>query len=196
MSSRDHGTLGHFFSVLGRLPRAKDPKKDFNACLDALFTVLKGHFVAAACSEMGISSPKETPQSLAAVKQGSPAQQQQYIYNISKAVVTKWSLVGEAILLQTVPKIGDSIHNYARVLCHLRSLALEFHDVWEEGDGERICRCWKVFLLHFRKKGRTKYAWEALRLQLQLLSLPPRLSSQIKWNRFVNTHGGLGRNIP
>lgn len=42
----------------------------------------------------------------------------------------------------------------------------------------------------------TKYAWETLRLQLQIHSLPPQLSSQIKWNRFVNTHGGLGHNIP
>ena len=31
-------------------------------------------------------------------------------------------------------------------------------------------------------------------LQLQMASLPPYLSNQI--NRFANTHGGLGRNIP
>lgn len=155
MSSKDHGT--HWDT------RAKD-QKDFNACLDALCTVLKGHFIAA-CSEMEINPPKEMLQSLSAVKQGSPERQQHYIYNVAEAVVMKWSLVGEAILLQTVPKVGDSKHNYARVLCHLGSLALEFRDAWEE-DGERICRCWKVFLLHFRKKGRTKYAWEALRLQL------------------------------
>ena len=72
-SSRDHGTLGHFCSLLGRLPRAKDPKKDFDACLDALFTVLKGHFVAAACCEMGITSPNDTPEALIAVQSGSPA---------------------------------------------------------------------------------------------------------------------------
>ena len=105
-------------------------------------------------------------------------------------------MVREAILLQKIPKGDDQINNYARVLCHLGSLALEFSDAWKEGDGERLCRCWRVFLLHFRMNGNTKYAWEALRLQLQLLSLPPQLSMQIKWNRCVNTHGGLGRNIP
>ena len=91
---------------------------------------------------------------------------------------------------------GDMVHNYARALCLYGSLALEFVDAWEEGDGDRILRCWKIFLLHFYENGRTKYSWEALRLQLQVISLPPTLSTQIKWNRFVNAHGGLGRNIP
>ena len=145
---------------------------------------------------MGITSPNDTPEALIAVQSGSPARQKQYIYGIAKAVVAKCSLVGEAILLQKIPKGDDQINNYARVLCHLGSLALEFSDAWKEGDGERLCRCWRVFLLHFRMNGNTKYAWEALRLQVQLLSLPPQLSMQIKWNRCVNTHGGLGRNIP
>lgn len=65
-----------------------------------------------------------------------------------------------------------------------------------EGDGDRICRCWKVFMLHFQSNGRTKYAWEALRQQFQLASLPPPLSFQLKWGRFVNTRGGYGNNIP
>lgn len=41
-----------------------------------------------------------------------------------------------------------------------------------------------------------KYAWEALRLQFQLIVLPPALSHQVKSERYVNTHGGPGRNIP
>lgn len=39
-SSRDHGTLWHLGSLLGRLPVAKDPKKDMNACTDLLIIVL------------------------------------------------------------------------------------------------------------------------------------------------------------
>ena len=183
-------------SLLGSLPQAKDPKKNFNACLDVLLTILKGHFIAAACSEMGISSPSEISESLAAVKQSSPARQQQYIYGIAQAIVAKFSIVEEALLLQSMPKRDDRVNNYAHVLCHFGSIALEFKDTWQQGDGDRICRCWKVFLLHFYKNHRTKYAWEALCLQLQIHSLPPQLSSQIQWNRFVNTHGGLGHNIP
>ena len=145
---------------------------------------------------MGISSPSEIPQSLAAVKQSSAARQQQCIYGIAQTIVAKFSIVEEALLLQSMPKRDDRVNNYAHVLCHFGSIALEFKDAWQEGDGDQICRCWKVFLLHFYKNRRTKYAWEALHLQLQIHSLPPQLSSQIQWNRFVNIHGGLGHNIP
>ena len=81
------------------------------------------------------------------------------------------------------------------MLCHFASLALEFLDSWA-GGGEQLLWCWKVFLQHFYVGGRTKYSWEALWLQFQLVALPPALSCQLKWNRFINTHGGLGRNIP
>ena len=90
---------------------------------------------------MGITSPNETPEVVIAVQSGSPAQQKQCIYGLAKAIVTKCSLVGETILLLKIPKGDDKINNYARVLCHLGSLALEFKDAWTEGDGERICRC-------------------------------------------------------
>ena len=122
--------------------------------------------------------------------------QREFIYSLAQTVIVKCSIIGDSLLFQPMPESHDTVHNYARVLCHYGSLALEFVDAWEEGDGERICRCWKVFLLHFYGNGRTKYSWEALRLQLQLLSLPSTLSEQIKWNRVINTHGGLGRNIP
>ncbi len=61
---------------------------------------------------------------------------------------------------------------------------IEFLDAWSEGDGDRICRCWK---LHFHEG---KYALQALRIQFQLVELSPH---QLKWNRFVNYKG---TNIP
>ena len=81
-------------------------------------------------------------------------------------------------------------------LCHYAALCLEFTDAWKHGDGERITSCWRVFLLHFCANGRTKYALEALTLQFQLATLSPSLVHQLTWGRFVNTHGGRGRNIP
>lgn len=196
-SSRDHGTLGHLCSLLGRLPKAKDPKKDFNACSDALFTILKGHFVAAACDTLEIKNPDEEPASLATIKGSCPDQEKRaYIYHVAREVVNKYSIITEAVLNKDVEDHHDHVNNYARVFCHFGSLALEFTDAWREGDGERIIRCWGIFLLHFHAARRTKYALEALNLKLQLASLPSTLAHQIKWNRFVNTHGGLGRNIP
>lgn len=44
---------------------------------------------------------------------------------------------------------------------------------------------------------RRKYALEALRLQMQVSAvLSPHLAMHIKWDRFINTRGGMGRNIP
>ena len=56
---------------------------------------------------------------------------------------------------------------------------------------------WRFFLLHFYASHRTKYAFEALRLQFQVQAiLSPQLAHHIKWDRFVNKDGGMGKNIP
>ena len=74
---------------------------------------------------------------------------------------------------------------------------LEFVDACKEGDGERVFRCWKIFLPHFRASNNSKYALECLRLQFQVKSVcSPQLAHHILWDRFVNTRGGLGNNIP
>eukprot|EP00731_Ephydatia_muelleri_P013473 Em0007g783a len=62
----------------------------------------------------------------------------------------------------------------------------------KEEDGERVIRCWKLYMLHFHAERKTKYAFEALRLQFQLATLQPYLVHQLTWGRFVNTHGGKG----
>ncbi len=55
---------------------------------------------------------------------------------------------------------------------------------------------WKYFLLLFRATGHAHYAMETLTLLLQCnVFLPPNLVEQIKWSRFINVHGHLGRNI-
>lgn len=158
---------------------------------------MKGHFITAACDVLGIKNPDEEPTSLAAIKGSCPDKEKKaYIYRVAREIVNKYSISGEAILNQKLSDYHDHVNNYARVFCHFGSLALEFTDAWKEGDGERIIRCWGIFLLHFHAARRTKYALEALHLKLQLASLPHSLAHQLKWNRFVNTHGGSGRNIP
>ena len=193
-SSSNHGTFGHFCTLLGRLPNAKVPKKDMNACTDALFTVLKGHYVACACSLLEITSPSDTPQNFPTLK--SKEDKLKCVAELSRQVVNQCSIIGEALLQQPIVQPNDAAYAYARVFCHFASLSLEFKDAWSEGDGERILCCWRVFLLHFRSSGQTKYAWEALRMQFQMSTLPPSLSHHLKWGRFINTHGGPGRNIP
>ena len=124
-------------------------------------------------------------------------QQREYITSIAKQVVHQCTLIGNGFVNEKVADSGDHIYNYARVLCHYGSIVMEFRDGWAEGDGERVFRCWRLLLPHFIVAGRTKYSLEALRLQIQVKSvLSPQLAHQIMWDRFVNTHGRAGRNIP
>ena len=145
---------------------------------------------------LGISSLDEIPKSLPDFKKASVEEKKAFLYDLADRVVQCCSSIEEPFLGREIADAGDGVYNYARVLCHFASLALEFLDSWAEGDGEWIIQCWRVFLLHFYTGGRTKYSWEALRLMFQLVFLPPAISHQMKWNRFINTHGGLGRNIP
>ena len=166
-----------------------------NACTDALFAVFKGHILAFACQELGIEnidSDLDNP----TIKRLSNEEKRKYIVGLSMKIVENCTIIGDAILGSRVEESGDKKYDYARTFCHYAALALEFYDAWHEGDGLRILRCWRIFIPHFYESGRTKYSLEALRLQMQIKSLPHYLVQQITWDRFINTHGGLGHNIP
>ncbi len=191
--TRDHGTLCHLFSVIGRLPKAKKPKKEFDACLDALMTVFSGYVVAAACQELGIDDPDSK---IAQLNGMSKDERLSFIIDVANLVVDKCGIMTDALLNKKIVETKDGVYNYSRVLCHYAALCFEFTDTWRHADGDRSTPCWRVFLLHFHANGRTKYALEALTLQFQLATLSPSLVHQLTWGRFINMHGGRGRNIP
>ena len=160
-----------------------------HACQDAFRTIFKGHIVAAACMELGIEGPEDklhTDQSV----------DEELLIQVARSVVSKFTVIPQTILGGVVDDSTDGVHNYTRVLCHFASLAELFVDAWSEGDGVRVITYWKIFMLHFYAGRKTKYALEALRLQFQLTSLQPYLAHQLTWGRFINTHGGSGRNPP
>ena len=195
-SSRDHGTLGYFQSLLNRY-NVKDPKKEVDACIDFLLTVVKGHFLACACKILGITSLNSRVALPPHIYKATIDQQRAYITSIAKQVVHQCTLVNESFVNGKVCDSGDHIYNYARVLCHFGTMVMEFRGGWGNGDSDRMFTCWRLLLPHFIVAGRTKYSLEALRLQIQVKSvLSPQLAHHVKWDRFVNTHGGAGRNIP
>ncbi|KAL5476350.1 hypothetical protein EMCRGX_G026281 [Ephydatia muelleri] len=98
---------------------------------------------------------------------------QTLLKDVTLKVAKRLAVISEPFLNESVPDTGDGVHNYARVLCHFAALVYLFIDAWKEGDGERV-----------------------IRLQFQLVTLQPYLVHQLMWGRFVNTHGGKGRNIP
>ena len=197
-SSGDHGTLDFFRSHLHRAAVTTNPKKDVNACVDLICTVSKGHI-------LHISGLDDHPIIPPGLKEAGKPEQLAFINDISQVVVDKCTLINTAFSNLTTVSFEededeeneDGVYNYARVLCHFGALIMEFRDAWGEGDGGRVVRCWKLFMPHFIAAGHTKYALDALRLQMQVnATLSPNLAHQVMWNRFVNTRGGLGRNIP
>ena len=196
-SARDHGTLGLFRCKLNRVTVKTDVKKDVNATLDFFLTIVKGHLLAVACEILGISNLDSTINFPPSVIHGQARDKDKYIRSLSSQIVERCTLVDEAFTGENIVNTQDCKYNYARVLCHYGALTMEFLDAWAEGDGERVFRCWRLFLPHFHASGRTKYSLQALHLQFQVkCMLSPQLAHEIMWHRFVNTKGGLGRNIP
>ena len=153
--------------------------------------------MACACELFGVSNIDEPLIVPPDIFMAPKPEQLAFINNISEKIVQKCSIIDSAFMGKTESDREDSVYNYARVLCHYGSLVMEFRDAWAEGDGERVLRCWKLFLPHFKASGRTKYSLQALRIQMQAnVTLSPSLAHQVVWNRFVNVRGGAGKNIP
>lgn len=60
------------------------------------FTVLKGHFVAFACSKLGINNPTDTPADCPNLRKGE--EKLSYIVKLTQQVVDEYSLNSDAIL--------------------------------------------------------------------------------------------------
>ena len=91
-------------AILHKLPtpQANDPRKDFNACRDLLFIIIKGHYISIACKEIGIEGPHGIPDSemLIQLQHQPEAQQRQYIHSIAQAVVNKCTIIGGSLLFE------------------------------------------------------------------------------------------------
>ncbi len=147
---------------------SNDPKKDVDATIDFLYTVVKGHWIACACEILGIADvngPIRYPQGIFTVNQ---QKKREFVEGIARKVVDRLTLVDSAFVVPgEISDNGDTCYNYARVLCHYSGLVVEFRDGWGNGDGKRQARCWKLFMPHFRIACRTKYSLAAMNVKFQ-----------------------------
>ena len=91
----------------------------------------------------------------------------------------------------------DDVFRYACELVTLGLLYSAYSDAIKEGDGPRKFHCFKYILPMFKASNRVNYACEIFcTLAQHNFILSPRLSHQLQWSRFVNTHGKIGKNIP
>ena len=191
-SVSEHGTLRYFRSLLNRTTVTSDPKKAVDANFEFFALIVRGQLLASACKALGITKLNSKISNLP--QKASAARQLAYVHHIAGKVVNECTLID---VCSKVTETDDHVYNYARVLCHYGAIMMEFKDACSEGDGERVFRCWRLLLPHFKVTGRSKYTLEALRLQLQVNALlSPQLAHHVKWDRFVNTRGQLGTNIP
>ena len=73
----------------------------------------------------------------------------------------------------------------------------DINDAIKEGDGQRLIRLYKVALLIFKCYGCTKYAYTTLLLLVKVNALLTEMkAAQLIDNRFFNSHGKKGKNIP
>lgn len=97
------------------------------------------------------------------------------------------------------PIDNDDMYNYQCSLLEYLMLWRNYTDAISEGDGPRIVRCWKLFLLYLKADGASsrKYCLEGLYLLFQIKCLlSPREAYRLVWNRSVKRKTGLGGNIP
>ena len=113
-------------------------------------------------------------------------------------------VINEPVLVDTVPdnskdpKVKNDEYDYHCCFMNMALLLRNFADAGREGDGERLVRCIKFFMLHFFQdgSGSTKYCLEALYQMFQINALlTPREAQRMVWNRTVNNKGGLGNNV-
>ena len=99
-----------------------------------------------------------------------------------------WMVDDRAVSVSVHKKAPDGVFNYSSAVLNDGLLLLELRDAIHEGDGQRVVRCWKFMLLHWRLAKHTKYSLEALHLLVAVnATATKRIAHELVWCRFINT---------
>ncbi|KAL5510576.1 hypothetical protein EMCRGX_G006142 [Ephydatia muelleri] len=192
-SGMDTGTLLQLRNVINRRNVITDVSKDLTACEEFMQLATIAHVVSAAIHIAGVTNMSELSSKIMSTDKPMAAVKSLVKTLISEMVRIKY-IAGTSE--STCPSI-DSVQEYAKETLSLGLLLLEFKDGIREGDGNRVLRCWKYFLLFFCATKHKNYCIEAFNLQMQYYYiLPKRYAEQMLWGRFINSEGGPGHNIP
>ena len=139
-SGIDTGTLFQLRNLINRRNVNTDVSKDLTACEEFMQLATIAHVMSAAIQITGVTSKiMSTDKPMAAVKS--------LVKTLTSEMVRIEYIAGTSE--STCPSI-DSVQEYAKETLSLGLLLLEFKDGIREGDGNRVLRCWKYFLLFFR----------------------------------------------
>eukprot|EP00731_Ephydatia_muelleri_P020729 Em0013g456a len=189
-SGMDAGTLFQLREVINRRNVISDVTKDLTACEEFMELVTTAHVLTAAMHVAGASNLTDLSSKILS-KENPTATATSLVQTLCRQMVTI-----EFIMDKSTCGSGDRVVEYAMETLSLGLLLLEFKDSIREGDGYRVLRCWKYFLLIFRATQHKNYCIEALNLLMQYYYiLPQQYAEQMLWGRFVNSEGGPGQNI-
>ena len=200
------GTLYQLRNLIDHRNVIKDVRNDMNATEDFFEAVGISHIIAVALHHFNMKDAKSVPQDpLSGVDIHGLSKDQKWmlLHDLISPIISKYVSTSLECPYQqmTMPEnfsvtvSDDKVFEYACSVLSAAMFVYEFDDGVRQGDGDRMYRVWKYLLLLFRQFGRTKYALEALTLQLQCNGLPQHVAADIKWSRFINAKGGRGRNI-
>lgn len=175
-SGIERGTLYQLRNLINRRNVTKEAKSDVNANEDFLEVSVMGYILVTAMSVLGMTDLHGAP--LASLV--SPdlwmeddSVRSSMLKKIASKVVEHVDLATEFCnpdpsSSSSAPAdhgpLSSTVYGYTREVISLGLLYLNFKDAVREGDGERVLRTWKYFLLIFRATGHTNYAMEAFTL--------------------------------
>jgi hypothetical protein len=198
-SQQDGGTLYQLRNLINRRNIKKDPSKDVAASEDFFLLITEAHVLSAFMSVIGMAAIDSSPHSEYfpdGCTELNTSQRCKILLSCTRQIVNKFVDLSYCEKLN-VNKQYDHVYAYASEILTLGLLLMEFEDSIKEGDGLRIIRCWRYFLLLFKSTKHVNYAIEAFNLLMQCdVMLSPRMAMQLIWSRTVNTHGQAGRSIP
>ena len=175
----------------------KEPKKNMNACEDFFLSVLKSHVVAATMEVLQMNRLDGNPSAKLIPENTwleSNEHRKSLLYNMTIKIVAKYN----TICFHSTKESRDEDKKllYAKEVFSLGLLYQEYADAIREGDGDRIVRCLRYFLILFKTTQHTNYANEVLYMIYSLhFLLSLREAHQLVWNRTINFHGIPGHNI-
>ena len=168
-SNIDGGTLYQLRNIINRRDVVKNPGKNMNACEGFLEVVVEAHILSASMSIFGMHTVDDKPSETFfpdGVFKLNTLQQHRVLLLATRTVVEKFvDLKHEE--KKSVDDDDDHVQAYACQVLTLGLLYMEFKDAIREGDGDKIIRCWKYFLIVFKASGRTHYSVEAFKLLAQ-----------------------------
>ena len=204
-SARDRGTLYHLRNLINRRNVVKKPASAQDECEDFFLCVVKAHVLSAAMTVYGMNTTESIPTNHQyfprSCEELTPENRNKIFLLATEHIVDKYvclpSIYRSKMLKSkpiSNPKKGrktssetpykssmDSVLQYASEVLSLGLLLIEFNNAIHEGDGDRIIRCWKYFLIIFKATGRKNYTIEAFKLLLQLnFVFTPRMCVQLK----------------